>query len=495
MAHPGPDSLYDPRDEHDACGLGFVVDLKGGPSHRTVEMGLEILRRLAHRGAAGSDPNTGDGAGILVQIPHRYYERALYHEGRELPLAGDYGVAQCFLSRDESKRQLQMKTLADIARYHNQKVIGWRDLDVDLRAVGPAARATMPVMKQLFIARMSDKHAFERTLFMIRKRAGKMCAKGGFGDDFYVASLSSKTVVYKGLMLPERLTDFYRDLQADDFESRLALVHSRFSTNTFPTWERAHPYRRIAHNGEINTLRGNRNWMSARESLLASKLFEEHVSDFKPIIRPDGSDSSSLDNVVDFLVAGGRSLPHVMMMLVPEAWASQADMPKHKRDFYEYHASLVEPWDGPAALVFTDGDVIGATLDRNGLRPAKYVVTKSGLVVMSSELGVLTFDPADIVEKGRLAPGKMFLVDINQRRIVSDDEIKRQVASKQPYGAWVAQNKIELANLPDVPALFSLARTERARLWRAFGYTREDMRVLLAPRAANGEEPTGSRGT
>ncbi len=490
-----PDSLYDPRDEHDACGLGFVVDLKGGPSHRTVEMGLEVLRRLAHRGAAGSDPNTGDGAGILVQIPHRYYERALYHEGRELPLAGDYGVAQCFLSRDESKRQLQMKTLAEIVRYHNQKVIGWRDLDIDLRAVGPAARATMPVMKQLFIARMSDKKAFERTLFMIRKRAGKMCAKGGFGDDFYVASLSSKTVVYKGLMLPERLTDFYRDLQADDFESRLALVHSRFSTNTFPTWERAHPYRRIAHNGEINTLRGNRNWMSARESLLASKLFEEHVSDFKPIIRPDGSDSSSLDNVVDFLVAGGRSLPHVMMMLVPEAWATQADMPQHKRDFYEYHASLVEPWDGPAALVFTDGDVIGATLDRNGLRPAKYVVTKSGLVVMSSELGVLTFPPEDIVEKGRLAPGKMFLVDIAQRRIVSDDEIKREVASKQPYGAWVAQNKIELAHLPDVPALFSLDRTERARLWRAFGYTREDMRVLLGPMAANGEEPTGSMGT
>jgi glutamate synthase (NADPH/NADH) large chain len=495
MPHPGSESLYDPRNEHDACGLGFVVDLQGGASHRIVEMGLEILRRLAHRGAAGCDPNTGDGAGILVQVPHRYFERALHHEGKELPPQGDYGVAQCFLSRDESKRQMQMKTLADIVRYHNQKVIGWRDVPVDIRAVGPVARASMPVMKQLFIARMSDKKAFERTLFMIRKRAGKMCARGGFGDDFYVASLSSKTLVYKGLMLPSRLTDFYRDLQADDFESRLALVHSRFSTNTFPTWERAHPYRRIAHNGEINTLRGNQNWMRARESLLASKLFEEHLEDFKPIIRAAGSDSASLDNVVDFLVAGGRSLPHVMMMLVPEAWATQADMPKHKRDFYEYHESLVEPWDGPAALVFTDGDVIGATLDRNGLRPAKYVVTKSGLVVMSSELGVLTFDPADIVEKGRLAPGKMFLVDVNQRRIVSDDEIKREVASKKPYGEWVARNKIELADLPDVPALFSFERTERARLWRAFGYTREDMRVLLAPMAASGEEPTGSMGT
>ena len=388
-----------------------------------------------------------------------------------------------------------MKTLTDIVRYHNQKVIGWRDVPVDIRVVGPVARASMPVMKQLFIARMSDSRAFERTLFMIRKRAGKMCSAKGYGDDFYVASLSSKTVVYKGLMLPEKLTDFYRDLQADDFQSRLALVHSRFSTNTFPTWERAHPYRRIAHNGEINTLRGNQNWMRARESLLASKLFEEHLPDFKPIIRPDGSDSASLDNVVDFLVAGGRSLPHVMMMLVPEAWATQADMPEHKRAFYEYHASLVEPWDGPAALVFTDGDVIGATLDRNGLRPAKYVVTKSGLVVMSSELGVLTFPPEDIVEKGRLAPGKMFLVDVNQRRIVSDEEIKREVATRKPYGEWVAQNKIELAQLPDVPALFSLDRDERARLWRAFGYTREDMSVLLAPMAMNGEEPTGSMGT
>jgi glutamate synthase (NADPH/NADH) large chain len=495
MPLPGAAGLYDPQNEHDACGLGFVVDLKGGPSHRTVEMGLEILRRLAHRGAAGSDPSTGDGAGILVQIPHRYYERVLYHEGKELPLAGDYGVAQCFLSRDDIKRQLQMKTLTDIVRYHNQKVIGWRDVPVDIRVVGPVARASMPVMKQLFIARMSDSHAFERTLFMIRKRAGKMCSAKGYGDDFYVASLSSKTVVYKGLMLPEKLTDFFGDLQADDFQSRLALVHSRFSTNTFPTWERAHPYRRIAHNGEINTLRGNQNWMSARESLLASRLFEEHLPDFKPIIRPGGSDSASLDNVVDFLVAGGRSLPHVMMMLVPEAWATQADMPEHKRAFYEYHASLVEPWDGPAALVFTDGDVIGATLDRNGLRPAKYVVTKSGLVVMSSELGVLTFPPEDILEKGRLAPGKMFLVDVNQRRIVSDEEIKREVATRKPYGQWVAQNKIELANLPDVPALFSLDREERARLWRAFGYTREDMSVLLTPMAMNGEEPTGSMGT
>ncbi len=459
-----------------------------------MELGLEILKRLAHRGAAGSDPASGDGAGILVQIPHRYFERVLDRLGRELPLAGDYGVVQCFLSRDPIRCELQMKMLADVVRYHNQKVIGWRDVPVDIRAVGPVARTSMPVMKQLFIARMADKKAFERTLFMIRKRAGKLCTQKGYGQDFYVASCSSRTIVYKGLALPERLADLYRDLQADDFESQLALVHSRFSTNTFPTWERAHPYRRIAHNGEINTLRGNQNWMRARESLLASKHFEEHIEDFKPIIRPDGSDSSSLDNVVDFLLASGRSLPHVMMMLVPEAWATQTDMPKAKRDFYEYHACLVEPWDGPAALAFTDGDVIGATLDRNGLRPAKYVVTKSGLVVMASELGVLSIDPSDVLEKGRLQPGKMFLVDTVQRRIVSDEEVKTKIASQKPYGQWIANNKIELAYLPSAPERHSIDETLRARLWRAHGYTREDLRILLGAMASQGEEPVGSMG-
>ena len=486
--------LYDPAFEHDACGLGFVADLKNRPRQRTVELGLEILRRLAHRGAAGSDPASGDGAGILTQIPHRYFERMLEHEGKELPNAGDYGVVQCFLSRDPIRCELQMKMLTDIVRYHNQKPIGWRTVPVDVRAVGPIARATMPVMKQLFIARMADRKDFERILFMIRKRAGKLCTQKGYGHDFYVASASARTIVYKGLALPERLAELYRDLQADDYESQLALVHSRFSTNTFPTWERAHPYRRIAHNGEINTLRGNQNWMRAREALLASKHFEEHLEDFKPIIRPDGSDSSSLDNVVDFLLASGRSLPHVMMMLVPEAWATQTDMNPAKRAFYEYHACLVEPWDGPAALAFTDGDVIGATLDRNGLRPAKYVVTKSGLVVMASELGVLTIDPADVVEKGRLQPGKMLLVDLVQRRIVSDEELKQQIAAQKPYGAWVSR-PYTIDEFPDVARSGGTRdETTRARLWRTFGYTREDLRLLLGGMAVGGEEPIGSMG-
>jgi glutamate synthase domain-containing protein 1 len=444
MGLPSAHGLYDPSFEHDACGLGFVAQLRGGPSHDVVSKGLEVLRRLSHRGAAGADPSTGDGAGILLQVPHAFYERVLSHRDIELPLAGDYGVAQCFLSRDPARADAQMGICEEVVRYHNQKVLGWRDVPVDDGVIGPIARKSRPVMKQLFIARMSPAAAFERVLFMIRKRAGRIVSRtlpatkpDGDGD-FYIASCSSKTVVYKGLMLPERIDGFYLDLRQDDVRSALALVHSRFSTNTFPTWDRAHPYRRIAHNGEINTLRGNQSWMAAREPLLASRAFGEHLEDFKPIIRPQGSDSASLDNVVDFLVAGGRSLPHVMMMLVPEAWATQESMAAEKRAFYEYHASLVEPWDGPAALVFTDGTLIGATLDRNGLRPAKYVVTNGGLVVLASELGVLDIDAADVVSKGRLQPGKMFLVDTAQGRIVDDEEIKTQIATRKPYAEWIA---------------------------------------------------------
>jgi len=504
MALPRAHGLYDPANEHDACGLGFVAELRRGPSHDVVSKGLEILRRLSHRGAAGVDPSTGDGAGILLQIPHAFYERVLSHRDVELPLAGDYGVMQCFLSRDVGRMDAQMGIVEGVVRYHNQKVLGWRDVPVDEGVLGPIARKSRPVMKQLFIARMAPAATFERVLFMIRKRAGRLVSKtlGSIDDgslagaerDFYVASCSSKTVVYKGLMLPERIDGFYLDLRQDDVKSALALVHSRFSTNTFPTWDRAHPYRHIAHNGEINTLRGNQNWMGAREPLLASRVFGEHIADFKPIIRPEGSDSASLDNVVDFLVAGGRSLPHVMMMLVPEAWATQDDMPAEKRAFYEYHASLVEPWDGPAALVFTDGTLIGATLDRNGLRPAKYVVTEKGLVVLASELGVLDIAAEDVVSKGRLQPGKMFLVDTAKGRIVSDDEVKREIATRQPYALWIAENKIELAQLPTVESLFMLPAEDRERLQRAFGYSREDLRTLLAAMAANGEEPTGSMG-
>jgi glutamate synthase (NADPH) large chain len=493
MALPPPRGMYDPSLERDACGLGFVADLHRPASHDVVSKGIEILRRLAHRGAAGCDPCTSDGAGILLHLPHAHFERVLARAGVELPNAGDYGVAQCFLSRDPAVRAAEVRVLEEAVRHHNQKVIGWRDVPVNVTVLGPIARASMPVLRQLFIGRMCPVPAFERTLFMIRKRASGRASEAGLSG-FYVASMSSRTIVYKGLPLPERLDAFYLDLREEETKSKLALVHSRFSTNTFPTWERAHPYRRIAHNGEINTLRGNQTWMGAREPLLASEAFGEHLADFKPIIRPGGSDSASLDNVVDFLVAGGRSLPHVMMMLVPEAWEGQPEMPAERRAFYEYHASLVEPWDGPAALLFTDGVYIGATLDRNGLRPMKYVTTASGWVVAASEFGVLDFDAEDVVEKGRLQPGRMLLVDLARGRVVGDEEIKREVASQKPYVQWLEGNKIDLRALPEAPARSTVSAEERRRLMRAFGYTREDIRVLLTPMATSGEEPVGSMG-
>src|SRR5580704_5805922 len=497
MPLPAARGLYDPSLERDACGLGFVADLRRPPTHDVVSKGIEILRRLAHRGAAGCDPCTGDGAGILLQIPHAYYERVLARARVELPNAGDYAVAQCFLSPNPETRAAEVRVIEDAIRAHNQKVIAWRDVPVDPSVLGPVARASLPAFRQVFIGRMCPVPAFERTLFMIRKRA---CSRAtAVGLAFYICSLSSKTVVYKGLALPERLEAFYADLRADDTTSKMAVVHSRFSTNTFPTWERAHPYRRIAHNGEINTLRGNQTWMRAREALLASEAFGEHIADFKPIIRPGGSDSASLDNVVDLLVASGRSLPHVMMMLVPEAWEGQPEMPAERRAFYEYHASLVEPWDGPAALAFTDGNYLGATLDRNGLRPMKYVITQSGFVVAASELGVVDFEDDDVIEKGRLQPGRMLLVDLVRGQIVGDEEAKRQVVAQEPYAQWLQGNKIDLRTLPDASERRLLATRPstggRRRAMRAFGYTREDVRVLLAPMATQGEEPTGSMGT
>ena len=475
------------------CGLGFVAELNGSPSHDLVVKGLEILRRMAHRGAAGSDPETGDGAGVLIQIPHAFFQHELERREIELPNAGDYGVAQVFLSRDRERCRAQMRILESVVRYHNQIVIGWRDVPVDPSALGPVAEASRPTMKQLFIARVAPAHVFERTLFMIRKRAERLASQLGGASDFYVVSCSPRTVVYKGLALPEKLAAFYGDLGDPNVRTSIAVVHSRFSTNTFPTWERAHPYRLLAHNGEINTLRGNQTWMGAREALLESPAFAEHIADFKPIIRPGGSDSASLDDVADFLVASGRPLPHVMMMLVPEAWAS-GDLAPERRAFYEYHAALVEPWDGPAALVFTDGALVGATLDRNGLRPAKYVVTRSGLVVMASELGVLDFEPEDVVEKGRLHPGKMLLVDTKNRRVVSDDEIKHEMASRRPYATWLAENKVDLASLDAAVRAMPMPAGERDELARAFGYGEEETRAVLAPMAERGEEPTGSMG-
>jgi len=492
MSLPPRQGLYDPAFEHDACGLGFIATLRKEATHDIVSKGLEILGNLTHRGAAGSDPLTGDGAGIMLQIPHAFFAEELAKEGIILPAPGDYAVAQCFFSTDPATCREHRAILEGAVMHHGQTIIGWRQVPIDVTALGPVARESMPSILQLFIGRNCSRESFEQVLYTIRKRAA---AKANF-DNFFVCSCSARTIVYKGLMLAETVAAFYPDLADSRVKSRLALVHSRFSTNTFPTWKRAHPYRLLAHNGEINTLRGNMAWLSARESMLKSEHFsDEAIEDFRPIARPDASDSQSLDQVVDFLHLGsGRSLPHVMMMLVPEAWSQDPDMSEEKKAFYEYHGCLIEPWDGPAALAFTDGKLIGATLDRNGLRPAKWIVTSDGLVVMASEFGVLNFPSATIVHKGRLQPGKMFLVDVEEGRIVSDEEIKHKVATQKPYAAWLAENKIELKNLPPAPALYAVESKDLVPMQQAFGYTEEDMRMVLAPMGVTGEEPVGSMG-
>ncbi len=490
MPLPSRQGLYDPSFEHDSCGIGFVATLSGEPSHQIVKQGLEILENLTHRGAAGCDPCTGDGAGVLLQLPHALYQAAMAKDDVELPPAGDYAVAMCFFSQDPARCRQQQAILEAAVMHHGQRVLGWRTVPIDGTALGPMARDARPTILQLFIGRSCAREEFERILYTIRKRAGR----SAHSDEFYICSCSSKTVVYKGLMLAEQVAAFYSDLSDPKTVSKLCMVHSRFSTNTFPSWERAHPYRVIAHNGEINTLRGNMAWMSAREALLHSERFGAAMDDFKPIIRPGGSDSASLDNVVEFLMASGRSLPHVMMMLVPEAWAHDPDMSEHKKAFYEYHGCLIEPWDGPAALCFSDGDLIGATLDRNGLRPAKWIVTSDGLVVLASEFGVLDIHASRVVQKGRLQPGKMFLVDTMAGRVVSDDEIKRKVATHRPYAAWVAENKIDLAQLDEAPSLYATPPDELRTLQQAFGYTEEDIKAILTPMAMGGEEPVGSMG-
>ena len=492
MSLPPRQGLYDPSFEHDACGLGFVATLKREATHAIVSQGLKILEHLTHRGAAGSDPLTGDGAGILLQLPHDLFREEMAAEGVTLPAPGDYAVAMCFFSANPAQCRHHQALLEAAVMHHGQTILGWRTPPVDVNALGPSARESMPSVRQLFIGRQCAPETFEQVLCTIRKRAGQ---NANF-DDFYLCSCSSMTIVYKGLMLAEQVAAFYPDLADERTTSRLAMVHSRFSTNTFPSWKRAHPYRLLAHNGEINTLRGNMAWMSARESLLKSDTFNRNtVADFRPIARPDASDSQALDQVVDFLhLASGRSLPHVMMMLVPEAWSHDPDMSAEKKAFYEFHGYLLEPWDGPAALAFTDGKLIGATLDRNGLRPAKWVVTADGLVIMASEFGVLDLDPARVVQKGRLQPGKMFLVDTEEGRIVSDEEIKHTVASRQPYAAWLAEQKIDLASLPEAPVQNPVQASELPVLQQAFGYTEEDLRMILGPMAVGGEEPVGSMG-
>jgi glutamate synthase (ferredoxin) len=497
---PEKQGLYDPRFEHDSCGVGFVVNIKGQKSHDIVRQALTVLMNLRHRGACGCEANTGDGAGILMQIPHEFLKKVCAKEKIALPSRGEYGVGMVYLPPDKSERYKCEKLFEEIVENEGHQLLGWRTVPTTNVSLGATARASEPIVRQVFIARdpkFEDDMAFERKLYVVRKLAEKGIRYAGIkgGNRFYISSLSYKTMIYKGMLMPEQVESFYPDLLDPAVESALALVHSRFSTNTFPSWERAHPYRYVAHNGEINTLRGNINWMHARESLLKSDLFGDDIKKLLPIINEDGSDSAMFDNCLEFLVLGGRSLPHAMMMMIPEPWSGHESMSEEKKAFYEYHGCLMEPWDGPASIAFTDGVKIGAVLDRNGLRPSRYYVTKDDQVIMASEVGVLDVAPNRVLQKGRLQPGRMFLVDTELGRIVADEEIKQKIATERPYRMWLQQSLVNLEDLPAPPHVHQPDHATVLLRQQVFGYTFEDLRILLAPMARDAVQPLGSMGT
>lgn len=494
---PKAQGLYDPQFEHDNCGVGFVAQMKGIKSHAIVQQGLKVLVNLHHRGAVGADPNTGDGAGMLIQLPHKFLTKVAAELDMTLPEEGDYGVGMVFLPQEPNARYFCEGTFEKVIAEEGLDLIGWRNLPVNREACGLTASGTMPMVHQLFIARGHvPKDAFERKLYVVRKRveAAIRQSKKTYMEAFYVASLSSKTMIYKGQLLAHQIPDFFLDLQDEAMESAIALVHQRYSTNTFPSWDRAQPFRYLAHNGEINTLRGNVNWMNAREGVLTSDVLGDDLQKLFPIIEENGSDSANLDNALELLLASGKSLAHAVAMLIPEAWQGHETMDDDKKGFYEYHAGLMEPWDGPAAVAFTDGRQIGATLDRNGLRPARYVVTDEDIVCMASETGVLPFDPASIVQKGRLQPGKMFLIDTEEGRIISDEEIKHTLATGKPYKAWVERNKIDLDTLPVPHDILPFGADRLHRLQKVYGFTEEELKKVIAPMALNGKEAIGSMG-
>jgi len=482
--------LYDSAYEHDACGVGFVARLDARPTHEVISRAITVLDNLEHRGAAGADPETGDGGGILIQMPDAFFRETLR---TRLPEPGRYGVAVCFLPRHDAGRRRELEgLLTETVEAEGQRVIGWRDVPTDPRHVGRAAASVAPFVKQLFVARgeklEGDQDAFERRLYVIRRLA-ELAAP----DDLVITSFSSRTLVYKGMLAARQVPGYYPDLRDERMKSALALVHSRFSTNTFPSWELAHPYRIIAHNGEINTLMGNVNWMRARESALASNHFGSDLDRLMPVVRPGGSDSATFDNVLELLVLSGRSLPHALMMMIPEPDSGREEMSEELRGFYDYHSCLMEPWDGPAAVAFTDGRIIGATLDRNGLRPGRWMETRDGHVVLASEAGVLPVRADQVVRKGRLQPGELFVVDLDEGTIVEDHRVKQEVASRKPYGRWYSDRAVRIEDLPDRAPRVPRVEPLRSRQL-AFGWTQEDLRVLLAPMAAAGQEPTGSMG-
>ena len=491
--------LYDPSYEQDSCGVGVVANIKGVGSNDIVRKALQVLVGLGHRGASGANPETGDGAGILLQMPHRFFSKECARLGIELPPPGEYGVGMVFLPQDPVQAGRCQKILGGIVQEEGQRLLGWRDVPVDDTRIGNHARDVQPQIRQIFIGRglhTVDEPHFQRKLYVIRKRVERAVNESGIEDaeTFYIPSLFTNRIVYKGLLLAHQINGFYRDLTDPDMVTTFALVHSRFSTNTLGSWKLAHPYRLLAHNGEINTLRGNLNWMVARQAMFSSPLFADDMQKLFPIIGAGQSDTACIDNALELLLATGRSLPHCMMMLLPEAWGDHMDMDPAKKNFYEYHACLMEPWDGPALLVYTDGVRIGASLDRNGLRPFRYLVTKDDLLVMASEVGVLDIPPQDIVYKARLQPGRMFLVDPSQGRIVGDEEIKGALSRRLPYGGWLAEYRVDLEQLPEPPDGHDTDYDYILERQQAFGYTLEDLRMLLEPMAATGAEPIGSMG-
>lgn len=488
--------LYSPEFEHDACGVGLICNLKGQKSHGLIHKALEILVNLTHRGATGCDPLTGDGAGILFQIPHKFFKSTCANEGINIPEQGNYGAGLVFLPENEKERTWCMAKLEDIVKAQGQEFLGWRKVPVNNAVIGQTARDVEPEIMQVFIGRESgivDETAFERKLYVIRKLIENAVRNSDMEQKsyFHIPSLSCRTMVYKGLLLADQMEPFYADLANPDMESALALVHQRYSTNTFPTWDLAQPFRFLCHNGEINTVRGNFNWMNARQYLFESELFGDVMKDLYPVLTPGSSDSATLDNALELLYHTGRPLPHAMMMLIPEAWQNNQTISEEKKAFYEYHSCLMEPWDGPASIPFTDGKCIGAVLDRNGLRPSRYTVTKDGFVVMGSESGVLPIEPENVLYKGRLQPGRMFLVDTDKGRIVDDDEIKHEIAASKPYKEWLARN---LKDIPEVSAQKTEFANDLKTRQLIFGYTLEDFKHIIGPTIRDGKEPTGSMG-
>ena len=494
------DGLYSPAFEHEACGVGLVANVKGKKSHSVIEQGLEVLINLGHRGASGADPETGDGAGIMVQMPHEFIVSAFGEAGIAVPELGDYGLGMTFLPRDPNERARCESVIERAVVEEGQRFLGWRDVPVSPEKIGTLSARVMPTIRQFLVGRGEATETgrdFDLRLLVIRKQAEKAV----LGDDlsaqsaFYICSLSSKTVVYKGLIMAHQLRDFYHDLNDEEMITAFALVHSRFSTNTLGSWKLAHPYRFIIHNGEINTLQGNINWMTAREKNFESDILGDDVSKITPVVTPLQSDTATLDNALDTLLASGRSLDHALMMLIPEAWGDQIPMDQSKKDFYEYHSSMMEPWDGPALVIASDGEKICAVLDRNGLRPCRYLVTTDDILVMASETGVLDVPVEKVLYKERIYPGRMFMLDTVRGEIVQDSELKAALSSRRPYGQWLEDNMVQLEDLPEPTSVHGTDFDTLESRQAAFGYTLEDLRIILEPMALTGADPVGSMGT